>query len=159
MLDLSLFTQLPIQALSILSLLLFAAYRRQPVMNFLVGFHLLTSLLEAVWLDYLSATSTGTTVILWQYQALALSNIVKIMLLLVSISMSFSMLCHSTLLLLSGYGMLMALQFAGLSQLLLDSELEALIRNIYQVISQLVQIFLVLVLSYPSMKMLRERLE
>lgn len=147
--------QLPLQLLFILSLFLLFLYRKQPVLRFLVAFHLLSTIAEYIWLySYANANVPE-----WHYQQLLLSNTIKILLLLASISLSFKLLCHSTLLILGNYGLVIVLQLVGLYLPAIEGLHEPVFQQVYVVLSQMLQIIVMLIFLFPVAHKWKQQLE
>ena len=155
--ELGILHQPMLQLLLAVCLLLVLVYRKQPVLRFLVVFHLACTLLEALGVNYLSGLSSGAEALLWQYQAMALSHVIKLLLLLVAISFSFALLCHSSLLMLAGYGLIMLVQLVGLSLPIMAQDYRQLIQQSCETLSGSLQFGLLLVLLYPCITSLRQR--
>lgn len=137
---------LPLQLLFILSLFLLFLYQKEPVLRFLIVFHLLSMLVEFFWLQCV----TNPTVPQWHYQQLLLSNTIKVLIMLVCISLRFKLLCHTTLLVLMNYGLVIVLQLVGLYFPVEGGLQDPVFEQVYVVLSQMLQIIVMLVLLYPA---------
>lgn len=158
MLDSLALTGQPFQLLLAVSLVLLWVYQDSPELKFLVLFHLLSSAAEMLWL---MTSASGPFLFggeVWQFQLLLLSNLIKVLLLLVAVSFRFSLLCLSLGQVLVAYGLLMLLQLPGLLQFEAAVDQQSLFQDGYQIASQIVRIGLLIALSYPSIGILKKRL-